>query len=400
MFQAMFIFWSDGLHLVEDCRRHLQENCVIQADIEFEWSEEMISENMKRLYQQPLQKDMDTLFGREKMAGKNLHVFYVSTHMGGNVFHRSAAGEIEFVNSHIIGLKAKFRKLVEASTGTPYLVHCASSREELKLQSALIFGLTELRRLEAGELLVGNYRRRDLYGSGGWESLSDAFEFMSYLVNWSVMRGWASLPGSVSGDDLDILVDNRKIVFAALGLKQSSDHDFLRNGYMDIKNIKKPIKFDVHWVGDGYFDTKWQYSFLANKRRVSTFFIPDKVNGLMMYLYAEYVARPNPRPEKFERLASLIEELDKNSVIGKDILLDENRVLRLLNDFMSQNSYQLSVPLVKRHQISKKAEKLLKSPSKRPFRDRSVLVRNVIFAMKLLLPMSFQNKIRELKLKK
>lgn len=399
MYQAMFIIWSDALPIVEQCRKLLQESCVIQADIEYEWSEALISENMRRLYKQPILIAKNPQFGREKMSGTNLHIFYISTHKGNKVFHRSAAGEIEFVNSHILFLKTKFRELVTPLTGTPYSVHCASSTEELKLQSALIFGLKEHKRLEKGELILDKYRRADLCGSGGWESLHDAFEFISSLASWCVMRGWESLPDHVSGDDLDILVDNRRLFFAALALKQPNDHDFLRNGYMEIKNSKVVIKFDVHWIGDGYFDTKWQYEILANKIPSKSFFKPDKVNALMMSLYSEFVSRPSPRPEKHETLGRLIKEIDQNNIIGQEILINQNSVIALLNDFMSQNNYEVSTPVVKRHPMAKKAKKMLKMPVKKISGERSVLTSALIVIIKYFLPASIQEKIRELRVR-
>jgi hypothetical protein len=400
MSQAMFILWSDALPLVEDCRKLLQESCIIQADIEYEWSDALISENMRRLYQQPIQLDKNLDFGREKMSGKNLHIFYVSTHIGDNIFHRSAAGEIEFVNSNILSLKSKFRELVYPLTGSPYSVHCASSSEELKLQSALIFGLTEHKRLEKGELILDKFKKADLCGSGGWNSLHDAFQFISSLTSWCVMRGWESLPDYVSGDDLDTLVENRKLFFAALGLKQPNNHDFLRNGYLEIKNSDTFIKLDVHWIGDGYFDTKWQYNFLANKIPTNGFFIPDKINALMTHLYSEYVLRPSPRPEKFETLARLIKEIDHNNIIDQEILINQNAVIALLNDFMSQNNYTLSIPVVKRHTMANKAKKILKKTAKRPFGQRSAFTAAVIAIIKWFLPEFIQEKIRELKLNK
>jgi len=397
MSQAMFIFWTDALHLVEDCRKILSSTCDIQADIKIEWTESLVVENLKRLYQYPLIEGKNKNFGRDKMTGNSLHVFYVNTTLGKNVFHRSAAGEIEYVNSHLMELKSTFRSLTENATGKKYLVHCAAESSELQLQTALMFGAKDMALLHSGGRLKERTLTRNLIGSDGWNSLAEAFEFLSCFVNWCVLRGWNTLPDEVEGDDLDVLVDNRNFIFSGLGLYQIDNIDFLRNGYMKLKSDLNPVKFDVHWVGDGYFDTRWQQNVLDKKNYRSSFYFPDEVNALMTALYAEYVARPLPRSEKFDRLSSLIKIVDENKAIGVDILLNPDRVILLLNDFMNQNRYEVAIPKVRRHNFSKKALHLIKPRKTKHYKGKPFIIRAMIGLIKIALPSGIQTKLRALR---
>lgn len=355
---ALFVVWSDALPLVGSIRADLAEECTILADVRVEWSEARRFDNLRRFYQQPLQDGDKTTYQPEKMMGNALHVFYAENADAKLVLHRSAAGEIEQVLDVFITCKQKFRRLAEQKYGYPYLVHCAATPQELRLQTTLLFGPEIGARLAQGERLTADTLKKDIVGADGWVSLAEAFEALSGAVDWCVMRGWDGLPNAVDGDDLDILVSSKKAAFSALGLTQPKGPDGRRNGYLSLVSGEK-IKFDLHWVGDGYFDPFWQTEVLHTCQSQNSFFRPSPTHALMTAIYSEIVARPAAREKQMERIRHLADSVAHSGWLTHEALAHRQSLLEILRGFMLSNNFVMTTPVVRRHNLAMDAQKVL-----------------------------------------
>jgi hypothetical protein len=332
---------------------------------------------MRRFYQQPLKINEKTSFLPEKISGNELHVFYVANSNSNLVLHRSASGELEQVLDVFVKCKQRFRTLAERKCGHPYLIHCAATRSELKLQTSLLFGTKNSAQLAQGIRMEAKLSAQDLIGADGWKDLREAFEALSGAVDWCVLRGWETLPHQVAGDDLDILVSSKKAAFSSLGLLQPDGPDGSRNGYLTLNSGEK-IKFDVHWVGDGYFDSFWQADVL--KRRVSKngVFRPEPTQALMTAIYSEIVARPLAREKQMGRIKELARDVAHSGWLTDEALAHRRSLLEVLRGFMLSNGYVMSTPLVRRHEIARDALKILPQRSDNATGDSAKAVKNLL----------------------
>lgn len=355
---ALFVVWSDALPLVDSIRADLAKECTILADVRVEWSEPNRFDNLRRFYQQALQDGKKTTFQPEKMSGNTLHVFYVENACAELVLHRSASGEIEQVLDVFITCKQKFRRLAEQNYGYPYLVHCAATPQELRLQTTLLFGSAIGTRLAQGDRLTADTVKKDIVGADGWVSLAEAFEALSGAVDWCVMRGWNTLPEAVDGDDLDILVSSKKAAFSALGLTRPKGPDGIRNGYLSLVSGER-IKFDLHWIGDGYFDPFWQSEVLRTRQSQNGYFRPSPTHALMIAIYSEIVLRPIAREKQMERIRDLANSVAHSGWLTDEALAHRQSLIEILRGFMISSKYVTTKPLVRRHHLAGDALKIL-----------------------------------------
>lgn len=388
--QSLFIIWNDGLALVPEIRADLAKDSVILADVRIIWSANKAQSNLRRLYQKPLIDGDTEDFSSEKITKPVLHVFYVETLDGRSALHRSATGEIEEVNPYFISKKELYRSWAVSEFNYSFLVHCAASSDELRLQTVLFFGTEGADLLWAGERYSKDALEGDLVGSEGWDSLEAAFHVLSYSVDWVVLRGWESLPKGNVGDDLDILVRTNKTASSALCLLHKQQDRKFRNGQLRI--AREPIKVDLHWIHDGYFDPTWQLKVLEDRVVQDWVFRPSTIDAFFTLIYAEYVNRKYERKSKIERLKLVSKEIRHTGWLNDDMYNDRGNMLQLLSKFMESRGYVWVTPVVQRFEQAADAVYVLpKANLDRRAQDCSLIVRTLAHITRYIMPVRIRS---------
>ena len=96
------------------------------------------------------------------------------------------------------------------------------------------------------------------------------------LTNYVVLRGHDDLhkriPLLKNSDDIDILLTNKDDIVKLCG-----------NNIVVINNER--VKFDRRYIGDNYYDSKWQQNMIVTKVNRHFFYVLDEQNNYYATLY-------------------------------------------------------------------------------------------------------------------
>jgi hypothetical protein len=142
------------------------------------------------------------------------------------------------------------------------------------------------------------------------------------LTNYVVLRGYDDLHKKIpllkNSDDIDILVTEKNDIVKLCG-----------NNIVVINNER--VKFDRRYIGDNYYDSKWQKNMIATKVKRHFFYILDESNNYYATLYHSLIHKGQIH-NKYEKLYKTFENKHK---LNSDII---SRYYQLLK-FMLQNKY-------------------------------------------------------------
>lgn len=346
--KSLFIVWSSALNLVDFIRGDLASATTITADLRVTWSDSLLPQNLKRLYKELLIKGDCKEYQPEKIRGNSFHLFCVETDSNEKILHRSAAGEFEWSARQFVEKKKAYRQLCQDRNMSPYLIHSAFTQKELELQLGLIVGPRLAFDILANKVCEQETLKSDLMGANGWDDLRSAFNFLSFSCRWCVLRNFDSLPSSVVGDDIDILVEDRETAASLLGLVFDPDDKDRRAGKLMMKDGTH-LKIDLHWLGDGYFDVVWQAEILDKRVLKNDIYRPDPEGYFFTYLYNELINRPTPRPEKMILLGEQELFIPNSGWLNTSLIASQKKLCRLLADYMCCRGYIRERPKIIRH---------------------------------------------------
>tara|TARA_B100000989_G_scaffold298582_1_gene288570 strand:- start:2922 stop:4595 length:1674 start_codon:yes stop_codon:yes gene_type:complete len=148
-------------------------------------------------------------------------------------------------------------------------------------------------------------------------------------------------------DDIDILVNNyflfKKVSDCHsyknknLKLISNSGDPLEENGFKVANYIKINNKFiylDIRFVGDGYFDTKWQKKILDTRVINSIYFAPNKENHIYALIY-HIVYHKGYLNKKYSNY------LKKNLKFKK---IDIKKLAKIINNYLSKKKYNVVRP--------------------------------------------------------
>lgn len=150
-------------------------------------------------------------------------------------------------------------------------------------------------------------------------------------IDYLVLRNYKSLDSEVeSGGDIDILCDSRDEIIDILKLEPRFSADNLYNCKMIIENQIIPI--DVRYVGDGYYDNRWEMEMLSSKKRYKDFYVMDEEDEKYSLLY-HILLHKKDIPVKYEKF--LYESFGG---------IDKMRLINELAEYMKGKKYQPVIP--------------------------------------------------------
>ena len=148
-------------------------------------------------------------------------------------------------------------------------------------------------------------------------------------------------------EDIDILVNdyflfkriadchsykNKNLNFISNSGDPLEDGGFKVANYIKIKN--KVIKLDVRYIGDGYFDTKWQKKILYSRTFYQGYYIPSRENLTYTLLY-HIVYHKGHIDKKYINFLKKIHKLKT---------IDLKEIMIIVNDYLKIKKYKISRP--------------------------------------------------------
>jgi len=167
--------------------------------------------------------------------------------------------------------------------------------------------------------------------SGTWRhNIGDCYknveplpQIFNKLENSVVLRGYDDLHNKIpllkNSDDIDLLLSNKDDIVNICG-----------DNIIKINN--EAIKFDRRYIGDNYYDKKWQETMIRNKIKHHFFYIMDETNNYYATLYHSLIHKGFVH----DKYNNLYKTYETSNNLKSDIL---SRYYNLLY-FMFNNDYK------------------------------------------------------------
>ncbi len=325
----IFIIWEKARNKTDEIINDLDKKFVIRNVIEITWSQNEFLNNLKRFYGRSLPDAKEKSY----VCGTGPFLVVIVSDINPKFNEPSKSGislERDYVNSNILNCKLKYRKLI----GKKFTIHSSVSKNETEHNLTLLFGKNiddftkELPTKWDG---IIKKIKLDLIGTDGWKNMNELFYVMNGTVNYVVLRNFEGMPSEFDYNDVDLLVEDEKLAYIV-----KKDFSLVKDNLRSIK-IKvgtNNITLNPNYVGDHYYDQKWEKDIL--KRRVlhdNGFYIPNKSDYFYALLYHvifhdRWKKIINIREDYKKLLLNLAKELKLEEVT--EISLNNKNLLEIL----------------------------------------------------------------------
>ena len=151
------------------------------------------------------------------------------------------------------------------------------------------------------DLKLNKVYKNDLIGSDGWNNWKDLFEVLNATCNYVVLRGFEELPRNNSEKDLDLLTDDYQRLASIIGMIQVKSKPY--KGFIVVDGQK--VSVDIRFIGDHYFDTKFQAKVLKDRIIKNDVYVPNDDDYFFSLLYHCKVHKNKVKPIYFSVLDNL-----------------------------------------------------------------------------------------------
>ena len=251
------------------------------------------------------------------LRGKNEFFVYFFEDHNPKYNYRETTKNFRLVNINTFDLKKRLRK------ETKSLIHITDNIQETK---------DNLRTLNLYE---------KYYKQKNFKNLNEVFQTLNETpgLEWLILRNFENFPNNLFFDehpDVDLLVNDFYLAKNALDADAACKKNRVDDGnFRVLQNViieNKEINFDLRFIGDDYYDEKWQIDMLKSRTLYKNFYIPEKENYLNSLLYHALIHKKEIHPSY--------------SAIFNSFNLPKERDQKwyLLNSFMKSKEYIITRP--------------------------------------------------------
>ena len=277
----VFIIWEKSRVQTQNILDDLKKKFVIRDIFEVEWNKENFLDNLKRFYGQSLSDAEE----KAKVCGIGPFLVIIISDSNPDLREPSKSKfslEKDYVNVNVFESKERYRKWV----GKEFSVHSSISKNETNHNLTLLFGKNaydferELPKEWDGSI---KKLKSDLVGQKGWNNMKELLYVMNGTVDYVILRNFENMPEKFDYNDIDMLVDDEKLAYI-VNKDFSPLTDNPRAIRLEVGN--KKIVFNPNYVGDHYYDDKWERDILKNRiLHPNGFYMPCKMDYFYTLLY-------------------------------------------------------------------------------------------------------------------
>ncbi|WP_424004029.1 hypothetical protein [Maribacter sp. IgM3_T14_3] len=329
----VFIVWSKGLNQKEKILNDVRQHFEILQCIDTTWSKQKFPENLSRFYGENLPKNSS----KEKHCGTDTFLCIIIRDKQPVYELRETSKGIKPVNINMFDAKQRYREW----TGGGHKIHGSDNVTEARSNIYLLYGIQYEDFLNTKESEVNKTFTDDLIGAHGWNSLDQVFSAFNELAKYVVLRNFVNIEDELKNlhPDIDVLTDNKRLL-ADISNAKPTYSDKRRVQYL-VKINEQKVFFDFRFIGDGYYDYKWQQNILNTRISFGNMFIPNRDNHFYSLMYHAFIHKEKVISDYVIKLMHLSKELELNynnvSFLNYDVLKD-------LNSFMMLNNYNYVEP--------------------------------------------------------
>lgn len=237
---------------------------------------------------------------------------------------------LESANLNLFELKTLYREW----TGGGHKVHTTNTVAEAEHDIFFLTGHTAAEWASgrpSGDLQV-------LPGQGGWASLRELFSFLGRFSPYVVLRNAETLPDGFDPTlhgDIDLLVENADATARLLGARKVFPEP--HRVHYEVTVAGRPVRFDFRFVGDGYYDTRWERQMLSRRVAADGVFLlhPEDAYFALVY-HALY--------QKFEIAPDYVSKAAALAAAASLPWTDYADALSRLEEFLARNGYDKTRP--------------------------------------------------------
>jgi len=338
----LFIIWKNAecekQRIIDDISKRFD----IYTIYEVQWSEARFSENMSRFYGQKLPPNSS----KELHCGVGLFTVVVLSDANPKYEVRNTTQGSTIVNVNLFDAKTLYRRW----TGGGHRIHATDNLQETNHDLVLLFGLTtdEFLYKNKDKMWDGKTKiiRRDLTGAEDWKSIEELFHVLNATMDYVVLRNFEGLPEAYNIEghgDIDLLVSDYKeavwITNAKPVFKESHRvHNHIRIG-------SKKVAFDFRFLGDNYYDERWELQILNNRLPDTSglYYRPNEEDYFYSLLYHAIMHKPTISKDYIQRLSMLAEKV-KIEHFDLAILSNPSESQSFMDYYMKSTGFKYSRP--------------------------------------------------------
>ena len=301
----LIIVWSNAGHQFNDIIDDLSNNFVVKDVFEITWTKDLFASNLTRFYGQslPIGCDKEVHVGN----GPFRAIVFVDNNPQYDVC-ATTKGNVS-VNTNVFFAKQKYREW----GGGGHRIHGTNCPKESFRDIWFILG-----RDSVDFLTHSNWNGKivpvlsDLLGANGWRSIDELFKTLNRFCNYVVLRNFEPLPLNYHLEehgDIDLLVsDLDECVFVSNATKAFEGTNRVHY-FINISG--KLVPFDFRYVGDGYYDTAFQFHLLSGRELLrDCFYAPTQNDYFFSLLYHALIHKPVFSEDYADRLCELALKID------------------------------------------------------------------------------------------
>lgn len=234
--------------ILADISRHVE----VVAKVELSWPDDA-TECYGRFYGAKLKEAA----GKTSVCGAGPFLLVIVRDQKPRYGWRETSRGCELVNLRMFAMKSRYRSW----TGGGHRVHTTNSPEETRRDIFLLTG----RSAAEWEHDVSPAWCEVLPGRDGWPSLKVLFKCLGETMQYVVLRNSEMLPDafdpSIHGD-IDLLVRDVGECAGILGASRVFADP--KRVHFEVRVAGRPVRFDLRYVGDGYYDERWERRMLES----------------------------------------------------------------------------------------------------------------------------------------
>ncbi|MCM3378794.1 MULTISPECIES: hypothetical protein [Shouchella] len=338
----LFIIWEHARYKEKEILENIQQNFEIKEVYEIKWDEKLFSNNLSRFYGTKLP---DNSF-KEKHCGKGKFLLIIVLDRTPQYFKRSTSRGEELVNTKMFDSKELYRSW----TGGGHKVHGTNSPHETNHDITLLLGI------DSEEYLKYNYGKwegdikrieKDIIGAKGWKNIGELFYTLNNTINYLVLRNFECLPDEYNmkdHGDIDLLTDDYSNLCWIVNSKSVFKTKNRVHHVVKINN--QDVFFDYRYVGDKYYDEKWQEELLNTKElKKDIYYAPNDKEYFYSLLYHALIHKPYVSEDYLGRLYDLYLLNEGTPKMDYKEFSKVDSMYNLLNNFMFERGYSYTDPI-------------------------------------------------------
>lgn len=349
----IMIIWSKAERFKNQIITELDKEFEIIKTFKIHWEKKYFKKNLSIFYSHslkdiPLKNARKILTSKQKRVGSDDFYAIVFEDKSPIFQQRKTTSGNRIVNIHVFDKKVAFRKL----SGGGSRIHCSDDSWETNKDLTILFGLNANDFLNKFKI---HSKEPELFqanclGTLGYESIEQFFYVLNNTIKYCVLRNHECIPNeyTVEGHgDIDLLVEHKDYAIRLTGAKRVFPQYYRVYHLINIGG--KEVPFDFRFVGDNYYDEKWEYDILETRTlRKNLFYTPNALNQYYSLLYHAFIQKPIVKDDYIPKLSSYA--FENNLKFEPKIIPSVSQ----LSDFMYSLNYQFVYPQDKSVYVNKK----------------------------------------------